>query len=152
MSTPFKMKGFSGFGNSPVKQKKDLKPYKFGDDAGQDDVDLTRKGPPYEPGMSKKEKEKARQVREKANRFEHNVEAKMDEYPPKYFHGDIKRKSPMQQKKKKETSLEKAKRGLGLTKEKIERDARLLKQKLKGKEDAQKKALKAYNKKYKSGN
>ena len=44
MSTPFKMSGFSGFGNSPVKQKKDLKPYKFGDDAGQNDVDLTRKG------------------------------------------------------------------------------------------------------------
>tara|TARA_R110000744_G_scaffold139012_1_gene249984 strand:- start:359 stop:643 length:285 start_codon:yes stop_codon:yes gene_type:complete len=92
MSTPFKMSGFSGFGNSPVKQKKDLKPYKFGDDADQDDVDLTRKGPPYEPGMSKKEKDKKRQEWEKANRFEHNVEAKMDEYPPKYFHGDIKRK------------------------------------------------------------
>jgi len=60
--------------------------------------------------------------------------------------------SPLKQDKKKETSLEKARRGLGLTKEKIERDAYLLKQKLKNKEDAQKKALKAYNKKYKSGN
>ena len=92
MSTPFKMNGFSGFGNSPVKQKTDLKSYKFGDDADWDDVDLTRKGPPYEPEISKKEKEKKRQEREKANRLEHNVEAKMDEYPPKYFHGDIKRK------------------------------------------------------------
>ena len=60
--------------------------------------------------------------------------------------------SPLKQDKNKETSLEKARRGLGLTKEKIETDAYLLKQKLKKKEDAQRKALKAYNKKYKSGN
>jgi len=97
----FKLKSqgssFKMMGSSPVKQKVDLKPYKFGDDADQDDIDLTRKGPPYESRMSKEEKEKKRQEREKANRFEHNVEAKMDEYPPKYFHGDIKKKSPVEQ-------------------------------------------------------
>ena len=27
---------------------------------------------------------------EEENRIEHNVEAKMDEYPPKYFHMDLK--------------------------------------------------------------
>jgi len=37
--------------------------------------------------------DKARQERERVNRIEHNVEAKMDEYPPKYFHGDIKGKN-----------------------------------------------------------
>ncbi len=30
---------------------------------------------------------------EEENRIEHNVEAKMDEYPPKYFHRDIKMKN-----------------------------------------------------------
>ena len=68
-------------------------------------VDLTRKDGPRVTEKEKKDRqEKARQEREEANRFEHNVEAKMDEYPPKYFHGDIKRKeqkpkSPAKQKK-----------------------------------------------------
>ena len=89
MSKPFKMRGFSGFKNSPAKQKKYLTR-----DEEEESVDLTRKDGPRVSEKEKKDKEdKARQEREKANRFEHNVEAKMDEYPPKYFHGDIKGKN-----------------------------------------------------------
>ena len=59
----------------------------------EESLDLTRKDGPRVTEKEKKDRQdKARQEREKANRFEHNVEAKMDEYPPKYFHGDIKRK------------------------------------------------------------
>ena len=88
MSTPFKTKGFSGFGNFPVKQKEYLTRKEE-----EEAVDLTRKDGPRVTEKEKKDRqEKARQEREKANRSEHNVEAKMDEYPPKYFHGDIKRK------------------------------------------------------------
>ena len=44
-------------------------------------VDLTRKDGPRVTEKEKKDKEdEARQKREKANRFEHNVEAKMDHY------------------------------------------------------------------------
>ncbi len=56
-------------------------------------VDLTRKDGPRISEKEKKDREdKIHQEREKAFEIEHNVEAKMDEYPPKYFHGDIKRK------------------------------------------------------------
>jgi len=42
-----------------------------------------------EKKMTKKDWDK----REKENWIEHNVEAKMDEYPPKHFHHDIKKKN-----------------------------------------------------------
>jgi hypothetical protein len=59
----------------------------------EESLDLTRKDGPRVTQKEKKDRQdKARREREKANRFEHNVESKMDEYPPKYFHGDIKRK------------------------------------------------------------
>ena len=90
MSTPFKMSGFSGFGNSPVKQKKEKYPTKedkkFLDEQREESVKsmdyLTKT--PVGPIVTEKEKkdrqDKARQKREKANRSEHNVEAKMDHY------------------------------------------------------------------------
>ena len=88
MSTPFKMKGFSGFGNSPVKQEKYLTR-----EEEEEAVDLTRKDGPRISEKEKKDREdEIRQENEKTFEIEHNVEAKMDEYPPKYFHGDIKRK------------------------------------------------------------
>tara|TARA_R110000824_G_scaffold62376_2_gene165287 strand:- start:1623 stop:1847 length:225 start_codon:yes stop_codon:yes gene_type:complete len=66
----FKMKGFSGFGNSPMK------------------VDLTKK-----KGLGPRATKKPfdREKFEEENKIEHDVEAKMDEYPPKYFHMDIKK-------------------------------------------------------------
>ena len=75
MSTPFKMKGMS-FGNSPMKQEKYLTRKEE-----EEAVDLTRKDGPRVTEKEKKDRQdKARQEREKANRFEHNVEAKMDHY------------------------------------------------------------------------
>tara|TARA_X000001382_G_scaffold130566_1_gene125911 strand:+ start:42 stop:266 length:225 start_codon:yes stop_codon:yes gene_type:complete len=65
----FKMKGFSGFGNSPMK------------------VDLTKK-----KGLGPRATKKPFDLEkfEKENKIAHDVEAKMDEYPPKYFHMDLK--------------------------------------------------------------
>ena len=44
-------------------------------------------------GPRAKKKKINREKFEEENRIEHNVEAKMDEYPPKYFHKDIKMKN-----------------------------------------------------------
>ena len=78
MKRPFKMKGFSGFGNSPMK------------------VDLTKKkglGPraTKKPYIDRDSYLADPEKFEKENKIVHDVEAKMDEYPPKYFHMDIKK-------------------------------------------------------------
>jgi|TARA_R100001510_G_C7625816_1_gene185697 hypothetical protein len=68
----FKMKGFSGFGNSPAK------------------VDLTKK-----KGLGPRATKKPfdRKKFEEENKIEHDVGAKMDEYPPKFFHLNIQKKN-----------------------------------------------------------
>ena len=46
---------------------------------------------PVGPVANKKKIDRIK--KEEENRIAHNVEAKMDEYPPKYFHKDIKMKN-----------------------------------------------------------
>jgi hypothetical protein len=58
----FKMKGFSGFGNSPMK------------------VDLTKKEGSGPRAKIKKLSKEEREKLEEENRIEHNVEAKMDHF------------------------------------------------------------------------
>ena len=97
-ASAFKMMGSS----SPAKQKAKVDPDAPGTPGepgyepevkSMDYLTKTPVGPRVTEKEKKDRENKARQEREKANRFEHNVDAKMDEYPPKYFHEDIKRKN-----------------------------------------------------------
>jgi hypothetical protein len=86
----FKMKGFSGFGNSPAKKNDNEKGDMTAKPKTIEEVDLTKK-----KGLGPRATKKPfdRKKFEEENKIIHDVEAKMDEYPPKYFHMDIKKKN-----------------------------------------------------------